>query len=133
MRSDSKELRLSEGKGLVVERKILEVVASTGSVGVLQKDLWKLVGIDSRRGVRMVKSLERRGLISREMVVYKGKKIYLVKPTSKLLEVPALPPILEDVPCFYCPHLLECSNLGEKVLNCDKLEGWLARRDEQQD
>ena len=131
MRSDAKELKLSEGRGMVIEKRILDIVASSGDVGILQRDLWKLVGIDSRKGVRIVKRLERRGLLNRELVTHKGKKMYLLKPTSKLLNVPELPPSLGEIPCFYCPHLLECSNLDERILKCEKLEEWLAGGNEE--
>ncbi|RLF06255.1 MAG: transcription factor TFIIIC [Thermoprotei archaeon] len=125
MRSESRELRLSEGGGSQLERKILDIVAASGEAGILQRDIWHLLNIDSRRGSRIVKRLERMGFLTREVVVHKGRRMYLLKPTPKLLLVPKLPPVLDEIPCFYCPHLLSCSGEASRVLNCERLEKWL--------
>ena len=125
MRSESRELRLSEGGGSQLERKILDIVAASGEAGILQRDIWHLLNIDGRRGSRIVKRLERMGFLTREVVVHKGRRMYLLKPTPKLLLVPKLPSVLDEIPCFYCPHLLSCSGEASRVLNCEKLEKWL--------
>ncbi|HDD33899.1 MAG TPA: transcription factor TFIIIC [Thermofilaceae archaeon] len=125
MRNESKELKLSEGAGVLLEKRILDIVAASGDAGILQRDVWHLLNIDSRRGVRIVKRLERMGFLTRELVVHKGRRMYLLKPTPKLLLSPQLPDSLDEVPCFYCPKLLECASEAGRSLNCERLEKWL--------
>lgn len=125
MQSEAKELRLSEGGGEQLEKRILDIVSASGEAGVLQRDIWQLLNIDSRRGSKFIKRLERMGLISREVIVHKGRKVYLLKPTPKLRQIPKLPPELDAVPCFYCPLLPYCTGELSKILTCEKLNRWL--------
>ncbi|MEZ0346879.1 MAG: transcription factor TFIIIC [Infirmifilum sp.] len=124
MRNDAKELRLSEGGGEQIERRVLEIVAAAGEAGIMQREIWQLLNIDSRKGSRIIMRLERAGLVSRETIVHRGRKVYLLKPTPKLRNMPKLPDTLDDVPCFYCPLLLSCGELA-KILNCERMERWL--------
>lgn len=125
MRSEARELKLSEGGGDQIEKRILDIVSASGDAGVLQRNIWQLLNLDSRKGSKIVKRLERMGFISREVVVHKGRKMYVLKPTPRLLRAPRLPQLLEEIPCFYCPLLLSCSNEQQRVLSCEKLNQWL--------
>lgn len=125
MQNEERELRLSEGGGEQLEKRVLDIVSAAGEAGVLQRDIWRILNIDSRRGSKVVKRLERMGLISREVVVYKGRKAYLIKATSKLRQIPKLPPELDEVPCFYCPLLPLCSGDLARILMCEKMNRWL--------
>jgi len=124
MRSDARELRLSEGGGEQLERRVLEIVRAAGDAGILQKEVWHLLNIDSRRGSRIVKRLEQMGLIQREVVVHRGRKVYLLKPTPKLRRMLTLPEELDEIPCFYCPVLTTCGE-PSKILSCERLHKWL--------
>ncbi|MEM1508522.1 MAG: hypothetical protein QXY49_04090 [Thermofilaceae archaeon] len=125
MRSEAKELKLSEGGGDQIEKRILDIVSASGDAGVLQRNIWQLLNLDSRKGSKIVKRLERMGFIAREVVVHKGRKMYVLKPTPRLLRAPQLPQLLEAIPCFYCPLLASCSNEQHRVLNCEKLNEWI--------
>jgi hypothetical protein len=125
MQSEAKELRLSEGGGEQLEKRILDIVSASGDAGVLQRDIWHLLNIDSRRGSKLIKRLERMGLISREVIVHRGRKVYLLKPTPKLRQIPKLPSELDSIPCFYCPLLPVCTGELSKILTCEKLNRWL--------
>ncbi len=124
MRNDSRELKLSEGGGSQLEWRVLEAVAAAGEAGILQKDIWRLLNIDSRKGSRIIKRLERMGLVAREEVVHRGRKMYLLKPTPKLKGMPKIPDELDRIPCFYCPLLISCGELT-KILSCERMERWL--------
>lgn len=123
MRNEARELRLSEGGGEQLERRLLELVSAAGEAGILQRDVWHLLNIDSRKGSRIIKRLEKMGLIARETVVHKGRRVYLLKPTKRLRVMPRLPDELEEIPCFYCPLLISCGD-PSKILNCERMAKW---------
>ncbi len=119
----------SESLSDVIERRILEIVESAGEEGILQRDLWSKLNIDSRRGAKVIKRLERQGYLVRQAVVYKGRKTYLVKATPKVYRRVRLPEALDRIPCFYCPYLLRCDS-SETPPCKDLLDKWLMKSPE---
>ncbi|CAI49472.1 probable transcription factor (homolog to RNA polymerase III subunit RPC34) [Natronomonas pharaonis DSM 2160] len=61
-----------------IEREGLELIRETG--GIHQSDFWKELDVDSRKGSRILDSLEEEGLVEREETVYDGHNTYLVTP-----------------------------------------------------
>lgn len=55
----------------------------TSQDGIVQSELWKSLGLDSRKGSRIAKSLAEAGLIEREETTSDGRKTYLLKPIEK--------------------------------------------------
>lgn len=49
--------------------------------GLLQSDLWKLLGIESSRCSRIVSKLERSGLIRRDSISARGYRTFLLRVT----------------------------------------------------
>lgn len=86
--------------------------------GVLQSELWKELGVDSRKCSRIVKKLEESGLIDRIEFKKDGIKTYLLKAR----QVPVNPNDLlagdELIPCVSCE--LECI-----VEECHPLMDWM--------
>jgi len=99
--------------------------------GVLQSELWKKMGLDSREGSRLVLRLSKKGLIKREQVTVNGRRTYRIfiaeKPIeSKVLNV-SISSIL-DIPCTTCPYIDECDLGGfHQSSTCMLLELWLTR------
>lgn len=62
------------------ERRGLELIRETG--GIHQSDFWKELDVSSRKGSRIVESLEEDGLVEREAVVYDGHNTYYITPVS---------------------------------------------------
>jgi DNA-binding Lrp family transcriptional regulator len=60
------------------ERRGLELIQETG--GIHQSDFWKELGVDSRKGSRILDSLEEAGVIEREETVYDGHNTYYIEP-----------------------------------------------------
>ncbi|MCY4730305.1 MarR family transcriptional regulator [Natronomonas gomsonensis] len=60
------------------ERAGLELIRSTG--GIHQSDFWKELDVDSRKGSRIIDSLEEKGLVEREDTVYEGHNTYYITP-----------------------------------------------------
>lgn len=111
---------------------ILKILEERGHV--LQKDLWKELNIDSSKCSRILRKLEKEGLIRRVEVVVDGVKTFKIVPAeaeveeeeeeelnlkavlSRTEEVTALPP------CFAC---VEADCEPDK---CLKLEVWFLGR-----
>ena len=86
--------------------------------GVLQSELWKLLGVDSRKCSRIVKKLLDSGLVERVEFKGDGIKTYTLRAVKKSVR-PAL--ILaggELVPCICCDR--ECV-----VNSCNLLLDWM--------
>ena len=61
-----------------VQRAGLELIRRTD--GIHQSDFWKELEVDSRKGSRIIESLEEKELVEREETVYDGHNTYLVTP-----------------------------------------------------
>lgn len=88
--------------------------------GVLQSELWKDLGIDSRSCSRVLKKLEGGGYIERSECRRDGARTYLVKIIGR---DEAIDPMLlmaseTIVPCVACDE--ECN-----VQHCKMLEDWV--------
>ena len=86
--------------------------------GVLQSELWKELGVDSRKCSRIVKKLEESELINRIEFKKDGIKTYLLR----VRKMPVNPSDLlagdELIPCICCE--LECV-----VEECSPLMDWM--------
>lgn len=109
----------------LLKRKVIEAIRNAGEGGIPQKDLWKKLGLDSRRGLKIIKKLEEQGLIEREQIVQRGRKTYILRPSQKLKRRIELPDFLDDIPCFYCPNLHKCASGEVDFMSCPELRRWL--------
>ena len=48
--------------------------------GIHQSDFWKELEVDSRKGSRILESLEEKGYVQREDTVYEGHNTYYIEP-----------------------------------------------------
>lgn len=86
--------------------------------GVLQSELWKELGVDSRKCSRIVKRLEESGLIDRIEFKKDGIKTYLLKARQMPVNPDNLLAGDELIPCIGCE--LECI-----VEECHPLMDWM--------
>ncbi len=86
--------------------------------GVLQSELWKELGVDSRKCSRIVKKLEESGLIERIEFKKEGLKTYLLKAKQMPVNPSHLMAGDELIPCIGCD--LECV-----VQECHPLMDWM--------
>jgi len=109
---------------------ILQILQEKGAV--LQKDLWKELSIDSSKCSRILRKLEREGLIKRVEVVVDGVKTFKIIPANmeikEIHEEDNLKIMMEKVkdlkglpPCFGCLEK-NCD-----AISCIKLEAWLLK------
>ncbi len=110
---------------------ILKILEERGAV--LQKDLWKELNIDSSKCSRILRKLEKEGLIRRVEVVVDGVKTFKIVPAGaeeeeeeEELDLRAIMERMEEVvglpPCYACTEI-ECDSR-----RCLKLEVWFLGR-----
>jgi len=94
--------------------------------GILQNELWKVAGIDSRKCSRLIKRLLDKDLITRETAVSMGSRTYLVRVVEGPFESGALRGDLKYLiangqfsPCVGCR--IEC-----EPEYCEYLTEWIA-------
>ena len=106
--------------------KVCEIIADYEDKGMLQSDLWKKLKLNSRDGSRLALRLERRGLITREKILKKGRWTY------KLIieQAPIKLESLIDSPCLTCPVEQKCDFENAypepSPLHCQLIEDWVA-------
>jgi len=86
--------------------------------GILQSELWKELGVDSRKCSRIVKRLEDSGLIERVDFKREGIKTYLLRAKRQPVNPSDLLAGDELIPCIGCE--LECV-----VEECHPLMDWM--------
>lgn len=86
--------------------------------GILQSELWKELGVDSRKCSRIVKRLEDSGLIERVDFKREGIKTYLLRAKQQPVNPSDLLAGDELIPCIGCE--LECV-----VEECHPLMDWM--------
>ena len=105
--------------------KVCEIIADYEDEGLLQSDLWKKLKLNSRDGSRLALRLERRGLITREKMLQKGRWTY------KLIieQAPIKLESLVDSPCLTCPVEQKCDFENAypepSPLHCQLIEDWV--------
>ena len=105
--------------------KVCEIIADFEEKGMLQSDLWKKLKLNSRDGSRLALRLERRGLISREKILQKGRWTY------KLIieQAPIKLESLTNSPCLTCPVEQKCDSENvypePSPLHCQLIEDWV--------
>ncbi|MEB3759561.1 MAG: MarR family transcriptional regulator [Desulfurococcales archaeon] len=112
-----------------LEKKALELIKSRD--GILQSELWKTLGLDSREGSRLVLRLVKKGLVKREQVSVNGRRTYRLftiedraKKVSLLIDMSTA----IRIPCTTCPFFDECGPRNfHDPSTCILLEIWLQR------
>jgi len=121
-------LKLARSVSEILERKILEIIKDVGDKGIIQREIWKKINVDSRKGIKIIKRLERMGLLEREPLIQGGRKTYILRPTPKVFKKIRLPEFLEDIPCFYCPYLHQCGSGEHDLYSCKIIDKWIKEK-----
>ena len=108
-----------------ITNRVCEIVATFEDKGMLQTDLLKKLKLSGRDCSRLALRLERRGLISREKILQKGRWTYklIIEQTPISLDS------LQNSPCLTCPVEQKCdvTNVHPEPspLYCQLLEDWV--------
>ncbi|MEM0445774.1 MAG: hypothetical protein QXO86_07590 [Nitrososphaerota archaeon] len=105
-----------------LEERALRLLLQHGETGLLQSELWHLLGVTSRDGSRVAIKLEKKGLVKRVKEFAKDRwtmrLISQVKPMNL--------GIIKDAPCPSCPYNDSCGPSGTYVpTECVLIESWL--------
>jgi len=115
---------------MATREEILQILQEKGAV--LQKDLWKELSIDSSKCSRILRKLEREGLIKRVEVVVDGVKTFKIVPANAELkektEEESLRVMIEKMENFSgLPPCFGCLEKDCDAKSCIKLEAWLLK------
>jgi len=113
-----------------LDRKAFEIISSHSQRGgIVQSELWKMLGVDSKEGSKIVLRLLRRGLITRKEVSYNGRKTYIliVAHHSEGSEIDIRIDDVIQIPCFTCEYLyLECGDTSKlNPSSCVKMSNFI--------
>ncbi|MDG6928935.1 MAG: transcriptional regulator [Nitrososphaerota archaeon] len=102
--------------------RVYRLVIESGSEGILQSELWKVLELTSRDGSRIASRLEKRRLIKRERVLQRGRWTYKLLP----LVIPIDTSSIEDAPCIKCADEERCAQDSTvSPITCKLLEDWV--------
>jgi|Deesub1362A_J573_1020465.scaffolds.fasta_scaffold00190_6 hypothetical protein len=93
------------------EEELLDLIRARGEI--LQKDLWKLAGIDSRKCSKLIRKLEEKGMIQRRKTVSGGVVTFMITVSGEHDNSSRLPP------CF------GCGESGCDPFSCGILDAWI--------
>ncbi len=113
-----------------IDKKAFEIISSHSERGgILQSDLWRVLGVDSKEGSKIVLRLLRRGMITRKEVNHSGRKTYLLMVAHQVEEKEIDVDIGDviEVPCFTCEYLyLECGDSSKlNTISCIKMNNFV--------
>jgi hypothetical protein len=111
-----------------MEDEAYDLVLEAGNKGLLQSDLWKKLGVNSREGSRISVKLEKKGLARRAKELYKGRWTYRLY-ASKNEEAPITWNTLNNCPCFMCVQVTRCGTAQPtSPIKCQKLTNWINKQ-----
>jgi DNA-binding MarR family transcriptional regulator len=101
----------------------LAIIQQYEGNGILQSDLWRRLGLDSRKGSRHVLSLERRGLIERRKELNKGRWTFRLLAKRRMGKVDTI----VEIPCASCDEDYRgmCPTHTLNPATCTKLTNWV--------
>ncbi len=110
----------------VIAAKALELIKAAGDKGIVQSELWKKLGIDSKRGSRLVHHFLMENRITRRSIVVGGRKTFLILPVMRVVDIVDIEPMAE-IPCFYCVDIEVCGRYLINPIDCLMFNDWLNR------
>ncbi len=105
-----------------LEERALKLLIQYGDRGLLQSELWHMLGVTSRDGSRVAIKLEKKGLVKRVREFanerWTMRLVSLVKPLGLN--------VIKDAPCPSCPYNDSCGPTGNySPTECVLIESWL--------
>ncbi|MEB3779934.1 MAG: MarR family transcriptional regulator [Desulfurococcales archaeon] len=110
-----------------LEKEALNLIKNSN--GILQSELVKELGLDSREGSRLVLRLTKKGLIRREQVSVNGRRTYRLLPVESKPQKASIKiniTTILDIPCTTCPYIDQCGpgNFYDPA-TCPLMDRWL--------
>ena len=108
------------------EKKLLkqafQIIHESGSDGILQVEMWKILGAHSQKGTRIALNFLNSGVIKRRKELHESRWTYRLFSLKKAVTVNSI----MDCPCMPCNDIDKCTP-GRFVspLLCKKLTYWM--------
>ena len=101
----------------------LAMIQRYGGNGILQCDLWRRLGIDSRKGSKEVLKLQRRGFIERRRERSRGGWTFRIFPRRRTGTIDTI----ADIPCASCDDDYKggCPTHALNPATCSRLTNWV--------
>ncbi|MBA7649056.1 hypothetical protein ES703_56849 [subsurface metagenome] len=104
------------------EKRAFQLILEAGEEGILQSEIWKRLGTDSRTGSRIAIKFERDGRIKRQRELHGGRWTYRLFSLMKPITVDSI----IDCPCMVCNDINRCTPGGRvSPLFCKKFTYWI--------
>lgn len=106
----------------------LAIIQQYGGKGILQSDLWRRLGLDSRKGSRQVLNLERLGFIERRRELNKGRWTFRLFASRGIGTVDTV----ASIPCVSCDEDYKgiCPTHAVNPATCNRLTRWVIDLDQ---
>ena len=105
-----------------LEKRALRLIHDAGCEGILQIEMWRILGADTRAGSRIALKLLKRGVIKRLKELHEGRWTYRLISLRKPVTVESI----MDCPCMACDDINKCTpGLIVSPLLCTKLTYWM--------
>jgi hypothetical protein len=105
-----------------LEERALKLIMDQGNTGILQRDMWQMLGATSREGSRISLRLEAKDLIKRERELSHGRWTNRIFINIRRVELDSI----IDIPCMACEDIQNCeAGAGVSAIGCDLLTQWL--------
>ena len=116
----------TDGGGRPIRRELedraFQLILEAGKEGILQSEIWKKLGTDSRIGSRIASKLESKGIIKRQRELHERRWTYRLIS----LKEPVTMGSIRGCPCMACEDIEKCgSGLLVSPLLCKKLTYWI--------
>ena len=117
-----KNLEIEKANMEKVTYRVCELLATFASNTMHQNEIWKKMRISNRDGARLALRLERRGIISREKILDKGRWTY----NLTLIKSPISTESIINAPCLTCNVEQKCTLEGEvSPRTCQLINDWV--------
>jgi len=105
-----------------LERQAFRLIQDTGSDGILQIEMWRILRSDTRVGSRIALKFLKRGVIKRQKELHESRWTYRLISLMKPVTVESI----IDCPCTACNDINKCTpGLLISPIFCTKLTYWL--------
>jgi hypothetical protein len=104
------------------EDRALKLISEAGDEGLLQVEMWKRLGVNSKKGARIALNLEENGRVERKKELHEGRWTYRLFSTINPITIDSI----RDCPCAACEDIERCIP-GQHVspIDCTRLTEWI--------
>ena len=108
-----------------LNQKAKRIIDEAGPEGIMQSELWKILGVSSREGSRLSLRFEQQGKVERRKILHGGRWSYKLVTMKENVTLNSV----QICPCIVCEEMDKCFEGGSQdPVECKKLTDWIAPR-----